>query len=465
MLLYKSDIHAANDLSVICNDQGICETSSTLPLFNIKTAYPGYYIKKTVNFENKSQNICGLSFSAVNLSDSDLSSLVTLSIIKEGNVVYGGTLKNIADSKTISIGNLENNSSQDYDWNLALSQDAGNNIKNQLLGFNLIFNFSCNENQLTPTPKPGNPVITLTAFPLTSFIGETIPVYFSIENASFNKDFYYKLYGDQIDGSGKLKTIYNGALLSNTTAWNKYPVFKTDSEGKYSGIIFAKADDLVGKYSFTFSIKDAVAEKVYSGTVNYIEIINNNNQSLVEITTNSSTNECKDVTPSDAPKLLNIIPGVNSATLNWSESSDPLTYYLIAYGTTPGKYEYGNPNIGGKGTHSYTVTHLSSDKTYYFTVRAGNGCASGSFSNELSISPIGNIIAGDAQGFTPNVLGVENEKKEDSTSSVDHTAGEVAGSTVVKLNKINWLYILILIILILIFDIIHQLKRKLINKK
>jgi hypothetical protein len=68
---------------------------------------------------------------------------------------------------------------------------------------------------------------------------------------------------------------------------------------------------------------------------------------------------------------------------------------------------WGNPNIGGRGTKSFVVQNLSGGKTYYFKVRAGNGCQPGDFSNELSATPFGFSVQGQATGFERGVLGAK----------------------------------------------------------
>jgi len=75
----------------------------------------------------------------------------------------------------------------------------------------------------------------------------------------------------------------------------------------------------------------------------------------------------------------------NNATLSWTDSPDPVSNYLVSYGTTSGKYVYGDPNIGGQGTTSFTIGSLAGGKEYYFVVAANNDCGISTFSNEVSV--------------------------------------------------------------------------------
>jgi hypothetical protein len=123
-----------------------------------------------------------------------------------------------------------------------------------------------------------------------------------------------------------------------------------------------------------------------------------------------TSTSCGDTKPGSAPRLVSALPGFNSVILNWLEGADPISYYLVAYGTSPNSPLFGNPNVGGKGTTKYTVGGLSGNKTYYFKVRSGNGCTPGDFSNELSATPTGAEINQPATGFTPDILGASTEE-------------------------------------------------------
>lgn len=107
---------------------------------------------------------------------------------------------------------------------------------------------------------------------------------------------------------------------------------------------------------------------------------------------------CKETRPATAPVLTSAVAGEDSVALTWIEAQDPVTYYLVAYGKSSTEVEYGNPNVGGRGTTTYTVGGLVRGVKYYFKVRAGNGCKPGKFSNKLPAIP----------GFKPGVAPTPN---------------------------------------------------------
>lgn len=124
---------------------------------------------------------------------------------------------------------------------------------------------------------------------------------------------------------------------------------------------------------------------------------------------------CSDTAPGSIPHLISAVGnGTNQVTLTWTDATDPVSYYLLAYGTASGQYIYGNPNIGGQGATSYTIGSLTAGKTYYFAIRAVNGCTSGAFSNEIS------AIAGGTPTPTPTLTQADTSTSDTSQQNTDN---------------------------------------------
>lgn len=130
---------------------------------------------------------------------------------------------------------------------------------------------------------------------------------------------------------------------------------------------------------------------------------------------------CKDQRPGSAPILTEAQALDKSVKLIWTEAADPVTYYLITYGTSPTKMEYGNPNVGGKGTTLFTVKELNNGIKYYFMVRAVNGCKPGELSNKLPAIPGGRANTSSGISFSiykKNAIGSALPKEENKILGV-----------------------------------------------
>lgn len=171
---------------------------------------------------------------------------------------------------------------------------------------------------------------------------------------------------------------------------------------------------------------------------------------------------CSDTAPAGAPILVSAVPsGSNQVTLTWTEGEGPLTYYLVSYRTLGGQ-QYGNPNIGGPGVTSYIVKGLSGGTTYYFKVRAGNGCMPGSFSNELAATPGGGVTAGPALGFQEGVLGTATNEAELNPTLPGDTLGAIKeGVNKKSFWSMNLLWgFLLLALLFLLYRLLKKKKFK-----
>lgn len=172
--------------------------------------------------------------------------------------------------------------------------------------------------------------------------------------------------------------------LTNTSADSGLII----NEGTVGALDFTAATDGNGKVSFTvksrnpspgtdtLTVTDASSNPVITlGSVRLAFTAS-------ALAPNSA---CTSGAPGGTPKLNSAVEnGANKITLTWTTAANPVSHYLVAYGIASGQYIYGNPNVGGQGTTSYTVTSLAEGTKYYFVVKAINGCNPGSYSNELS---------------------------------------------------------------------------------
>ncbi|HUV71560.1 MAG TPA: fibronectin type III domain-containing protein [Clostridia bacterium] len=152
---------------------------------------------------------------------------------------------------------------------------------------------------------------------------------------------------------------------------------------------------------------------------------------------------CHDAKPGLPENLVAVSgPAVDQVTLSWNAPLSPYTYFLVAYSDNAHEIKWGNPNVGS-GT-SYTVSGLGTG-TYYFWVRAGNGCMPGDFVGPVSATASG-PGGGIAPGFLPGVLGVETEEEEKEAEEeegqlgggISSEAGEVAGEKTEEKSKLPW---------------------------
>lgn len=105
-------------------------------------------------------------------------------------------------------------------------------------------------------------------------------------------------------------------------------------------------------------------------------------------TSTTNTPSCGATPPTSTPHLFQIDRLGNTATIFFTPAGNPVSYYYIAYGYTPGDEQFGGQfSSSGGGAIHYTVSGLTPKTGYWFKVRAGNGCAPGGWSNSVLAGP------------------------------------------------------------------------------
>lgn len=163
----------------------------------------------------------------------------------------------------------------------------------------------------------------------------------------------------------------------STTRFNSSPTLQSQLDGN-GNFTFSMTTTTVGGVNLT--VLDTTTNTTLTGSVTFYQP-----GTASPTPTPSAPGTCTDAAPGSTVQLTSAVSaGAHSITLTWTDASNPVSYYLLSYGLSSGTYMYGDPNIGGQGTTSFTVGGLASGTKYYFVIRAGNGCTPGAFSNEVS---------------------------------------------------------------------------------
>lgn len=96
---------------------------------------------------------------------------------------------------------------------------------------------------------------------------------------------------------------------------------------------------------------------------------------------------CTRITPNDGVDLFQIDAKDKEAKLYYVPKGKPYDKFVVKYGPKVNNMPYGLEfNQSEKpGVHSLAIYHLKPGTTYYFSIRAGNGCATGEWSQVLKI--------------------------------------------------------------------------------
>jgi len=237
------------------------------------------------------------------------------------------------------------------------------------------------------------PTVTTVTLPTTSGVtktlSEAIEIGYSGAKLSFNKGVRILFPNEKDKKIGYTRT---GLAFTEITT-----ICSEDSQAAGNAL---SAD---GDCKINVGVDLVVWTKHFTKFATYTQVTNTvtDNSSSTTISTNNTASPpvCNDSKPVSAPILISTTKGTNSVTLTWSKALNPVTYYLVAYGTSSNNLQFGNPNVGNQDTTSYTVKNLSGGTTYYFKVKAVNNCMPGDYSNELSAKPNGEFVSSPAKDF------------------------------------------------------------------
>ncbi len=163
----------------------------------------------------------------------------------------------------------------------------------------------------------------------------------------------------------------------STTRFNSQTTLQSQVDGS-GNFTFSMTTTSVGGVNIT--VLDTTTNTTLTGSVTFYQP-----GSATPTPTPPAPGVCTDSVPGSTVQLTSAVStDAHDITLTWTDASNPVTNYVVSYGLSSGNYIYGDPNIGGQGTTSFTVGGLNTGTKYYFAVMANNGCTAGSYSNEMS---------------------------------------------------------------------------------
>ncbi len=144
--------------------------------------------------------------------------------------------------------------------------------------------------------------------------------------------------------------------------------------------------------------------KHFSKFVTYDLIASAANVSSSNANNLSSAPGCSDSVTNGKPDLFEIRTNDKTATLYFSPPSAPYNSFYIAYSRSPDSWEYGTEfsQQYSDGVLKQTINLLQPNTKYYFKIRAGNGCATGSWGNTMIAQTTSSV--GQKKTFYKNIF-------------------------------------------------------------
>ncbi len=134
-------------------------------------------------------------------------------------------------------------------------------------------------------------------------------------------------------------------------------------------------------------ISNSTDTKIHTYHLSYFASLDSTSNTYSSGSSESTDNtKCQQPKPLGHPDLFQINMKKNSATLYYTTVKENMNTYFIIYGFKPGDERYAMSfaaNPGNGHVWSIDIKKLVAGKTYYFKMRAGNGCAPGEWSSWL----------------------------------------------------------------------------------
>lgn len=146
---------------------------------------------------------------------------------------------------------------------------------------------------------------------------------------------------------------------------------------------------------------------------------------------------CSELKPGSTPILTTAqAKSGTQVELTFTKAQDPVTYYAVQYGTQSGTYQFASDNIGNKNTTSYMVNLLAPYTTYFFQVRAGNGCAPGTWSNQISVKTV-SLVSRNRLELSQTTFEETNEGNDSNLTESGEQKNQFYTVSIKILNKRN----------------------------
>lgn len=144
---------------------------------------------------------------------------------------------------------------------------------------------------------------------------------------------------------------------------------------------------------------------------------------------------CSDQSPGrKTPAIYAVIPeSPTSVKLYFTQADKPFDRYFVRFGTKSGDYPYGGEFLVSDTTRTLVIDHLSPSTQYFFQMRAGNGCATGGWSNEISAKTKG-LVSFRQLDFAESTL----ESVTDVSETDSSKPGDSCQTYTVKIKDNLW---------------------------